>query len=180
MSRLKINVDVDYDYFRSIAFQYLADSVETEKGWKYAYKTSDKAVLKSLGDNEFTLTNIIAKKFRILIYNNDNRPLDINSVTISGFKYELIARFTTPADYKLVYGNENARAANYDLTHFRNNIPENLKSLSLGNEVLIKREASINDSAWFENEFWLWGIMGILILILGGFTFKMLQHTGNE
>jgi len=175
VSRLKVNVAANYDYFRSVNFEYLKDSVQTEKGWKYNYRTFKSGTLTSLEENEIKFNSIIAQKFRMIVSNNDNQPLNIESISVKGFKHELIARFTEAADYRLVYGNNKTYRADYDITKFKNNIPSNLKPLSVGEEKEIEQKKVEGISALFENEIWLWAIMGIVILLLGGFTYKMLQ-----
>ncbi|MGJ8684878.1 MAG: DUF3999 family protein [Nonlabens sp.] len=179
VSRLMVNVKNDYDYFRSASLTYLADSVETEKGWKYDYKTIKTGTLNSLEANEFEFNDVIARKFRVVVHNADNQPLDITSVSLKGFSYELVARFSEPASYQLVYGNKKAHKPNYDILKVKKNIPQNLKALTLGPVQKVKKKEVAGISALFENEFWLWAIMGIIILVLGGFTFKMLKNTDS-
>lgn len=180
VSSFKINVDNDFDYYRSVNLSYLADSLETEKGWKYNYQTFKKGTLNSLEDNEFNFQSIIAQKFKIVINNNDNQPLDITTVEVQGFQYELIARFSEPANYKMVYGNKNASRPNYDISKFKENIPIELTVLQIGAEQSIAKPEQAGVSALFENETWLWVIMGVVILILGLFTFKMLKNSESK
>lgn len=174
VNSLKINVATTYDYFRPVSIQYLIDSVKTEKGFLYNYTTIKRTTLSSLEENQFDFKNTIASKFKIIVYNGDNQSLDIKSVDVKGFKYELIARFMDSANYKLVYGNKSARQPHYDIHNFKNNIPVNLKALEVGTENQIIAKDTPSSTALFENEFWLWAIMGIIIVLLGGFTYKML------
>lgn len=180
VSSLKINVESDFDYFRSVNLSYLADSLKTEKGWKYNYQTFKKGTLNSLEDNEFNFKSIIAQNFKFVINNNDNQPLEITTVEVQGFQHELIARFSEPANYKMVYGNKNASSPNYDISKFKENIPKELTALEIGAEQSIAKPEQAGISALFENEIWLWGIMGVIILILGGFTFKMLKNSESK
>ncbi|MEL6822474.1 MAG: DUF3999 family protein [Calditrichota bacterium] len=48
VSRLQIDVRDEFDYYRSIHIEYLADSIETEKGWKYRYRNLHTNTLTSL------------------------------------------------------------------------------------------------------------------------------------
>lgn len=173
---MKINVNADYDYSRQVAIEYLADSVNTEKGWRYNYKSIDTDYLTPYEDN-VSKFNTVAQKFRVTIYNGDNQPLNIESIVVKGFTYELLARFNEPANYVLAYGNTQAPQANYDIAQFKNNIPQQLQPLILGAAVAIEKKDKEITSPLFENELWLWVIMGIVILLLGGFTLKMLQKT---
>lgn len=180
VSSIKINVNGSNDYFRPISMRYLLDSVKTEKGYLYDYTTFKRGTLTSLEDNEFEFNSTMAKKFKMVISNGDNQPLDIKSVEVKGFKYELIARFTESADYKLVYGNKSVHKPQYDIINFKNNVPVNIKALTVGNENQVSKKNVQSKTSLFDNELWLWSIMGIVILILGGFTYKMLGNTVKD
>ncbi|AGC78591.1 uncharacterized protein DUF3999 [Nonlabens dokdonensis] len=173
---LKIDVAANYDYYRRYRIEYLSDSIKTEKGWSYNYRTLATGYLSSLEKSALEF-DAIAQKFKVSIYNADNQPLDMNSLVIKGYQHELIARFTEEADYKLVYGNQSAYRPNYDITNFKNNIPQDLEYLKLGKEEKIEKNEEKGIAALFENEIWLWAIMAIIILLLGGFTYKMLQNS---
>ncbi|WP_298952629.1 DUF3999 family protein [uncultured Nonlabens sp.] len=180
VSSIKLHVDANYDYFRTINISYLSDSIHTEKGWRYNYRNISTATLNSLESNDFKINKTIAQKFRISVLNGDNQSLDITSVAVKGYKHELIARFTQPADYVLAYGNEAGYRPNYDIRKFKNTIPAQLTSLGLGEEVTIDKIKPTEVSPLFENEWWLWVVMGIVITLLAGFTFKMLSNTNDK
>lgn len=172
-----INIDVatKTDYYRPLKIEYLTDSIQTEKGWRYNYRNLKRSTLHSLEEKNFKFETAIAKKFRITIYNNDNQPLKINSVSAKGYKYGLVARFNETAYYALFYGNTSARKPIYDIAKFKENIPNNAALLNLEDEEIIEKEAIDKAKPLFENEYWLWGIMIAVILLLGGFTLKMMN-----
>ncbi|MBF4983534.1 DUF3999 family protein [Nonlabens mediterrranea] len=174
VSSLQININADYDYFRPMNIRYLSDSVKTEKGYLYNYTTIKRVTLTSLDNNQFKFKSTVAKKFKIVISNGDNQPLNFQSAMINGFKHELIARFTEPASYKLVYGNPSAHRPQYDITNFKDHIPANLKNLEIGSQNQILNNDDSRKTSLFKSELWLWVIMGIIIIILGGFTYKMI------
>lgn len=175
ISYLKLNVENKIDYYRSIEFQYIADSVNTEKGWKYSYKNMGSDMLTSLENNEFSFRNTIAKKIRIQVRNYDNQPLKIKSAEVKGYVHQLTARFSEPADYYLTYGNPLIYAPNYDIAQVGFNIPKKASLLKLEAEEVIPHKEKPTVAPLFENEWWLWGIMGVVMLVLGGFTLKMMQ-----
>lgn len=177
LSFLKIGVKDDFDFYRSINIQYLKDSIQTEKGWHYQYQNLQQTVLNSLESNEYSFKSTLIKKLRIIIQNQDNAPLSIDSITIKGYPHQLIARFTQPATYYLTYGKKKARIPRYDLQQFLDKIPTTLTTLSLDKEQLIPKTATPISTPLFANKWWLWGLMGLIILILGWFTRKMLKET---
>ncbi len=115
------------------------------------------------------------KKLRLIIDNNDNRPLQIDSVSIEGYRHRLIARFEKPATYFLFYGQPKAVKANYDISRFTEKIPTTLLPLELGEEQLNIASPSGN-GALFENKIWLWMLMTLIIITLGWFSFSMMRE----
>jgi len=177
ISNLSIKVSNTFDYYRPFKIEYRNDSIKTEKGWKFYYRTITNGTLNSLETNSFNFENTIAKHIKLTIYNSDNQPLSIEDVSVKGYKYQLIGRFTEPADYMLVYGNPSARRPNYDIAKFTTKIPKSLKDLSLGTEEAIIKREQPKVKPLFENGYWLWAIIGVVILVLGGFTMKMLKKS---
>ena len=117
------------------------------------------------------------KDIKITIYNGDNQPLSITNIESKGYKYQLVGRFTEPADYMLVYGNASMRKPSYDIARFKTKIPKDLSALRIGAEETIFKPEQETIKPLFENSYWLWGIIGVVILVLGGFTLRMLKKS---
>ena len=179
VSSVILNFSDTIDYYRNIEISYVYDSIKTEKGWIYQYKTLSKNVVNSIEKNEFVFESTLTKKIRIVLKNNDNTPLSIQSVSVSGYIHLLTARFSEPAKYSLVFGNSSAQHPSYDLNYFKENIPETVSLLTLGETTVVKKDNKPT-AAIFENNAFLWGIMGIIILILGWFSLKMLHGMKQE
>lgn len=176
VSKLTLGVKNNYDYFRAIHISYLSDSVQTEKGWKYGYSKLISGTINSFEKSEFAFKSTLLKKLKIVIENQDNVPLQIDSIQVEGYVHEVIARFTTPATYFLTYGNPLANKPNYDIAQFSDQIPTNLKLLQVGNEQFIKSNTKDAKKTVFQNSFWLWGVMILIILLLGWFSLKMIRQ----
>ncbi|MFC6267381.1 DUF3999 family protein [Frigoriflavimonas asaccharolytica] len=175
VSLIKISANNNFDFYRPISIQYLSDSVKTEKAWIYNYETIGNGTLNSLDKNEFTLNTTTAKKLKIIIENNNNPILNISDIKVQGFTNQLDVRFVEDADYFLVYGNKNAEIPNFDIVNFADKIPENISTLTLGNEILIDKSATEITEPLFKNKLWLWIIMGVIIAMLGFFSLKMMK-----
>ncbi len=180
VNSIQLYVQEKFDYYRPITLEYLADSIQTEKGWKYQYAQLCSGILTSSQENVFQFASTLLRKMRIRIYNQDNQPLTVGSIEASGFVHELLIRFTEPAKYYLCYGNSEISQTNYDIGRFEAGIPEELALLTLGPEKLtdkkkIQEKAKIQKEPLFKNKLWLWAILIIIILLLGGFTLKMIQ-----
>ncbi|MDX2361779.1 MAG: DUF3999 family protein [Crocinitomicaceae bacterium] len=181
ISSIRIKSDAEYDYYRQITIESLYDSIKSNSGYLYLYKTVASGTFSSLEDNVFYLNNTMVKNLRITIQNQDNKPVQVSSVEFKGPVYELTARFTDPADYFIVYGKADCRAPVYDIDHFKSTIPKDLKALDVGQEAAIAKLTATDQedsSPLFESKMWIWGIMCIAIVILGWFTFKMLRSEG--
>ena len=174
ISYLSLDIPNEFDYYRSFRLQYAQDSVSTEKGWKYNYRSLYQGTLNSIEKNEFKFTSVLANKLKLIIEDHDNQPLEIKKVKVKGYIHELVARFQNKGDYFLVYGNPNAYVPKYDIAHSANAIPNSLTKVELGKELQIPKKPKDLKAPLFENKLWLWGVMGIIIVVLGGFTLKMM------
>ncbi len=175
VSQLKIEVKNTFDYYRPIQIQGLTDSVKTEKGWVENYRHLTSGVLNSIEENHFKFESQAVKKFKISIQNADNEPLQVADIQVKGYFYDLLVRFTESATYYLVYGKKDDRFPQYDIERFRANIPENVSVLTLEKAEKIPKIESPKVTPLFENEFWLWAVMFLIIIVLGGFTIKMIK-----
>ncbi len=173
---IRISIRDTFDYYRPVTIKYLRDSVLTPQGWKYNYSLLRSGILKSGKRNEFITDSRFIQKLRIQIHNQDNQPLTIDSVHVSGYIYELVARFPEQADYFLVYGNRAASAPQYDLSHFAERIPDSLTVIKPGTEQRIRDEEANTAQPLFANSIWLWVIMILIIAVLGTFAIKMLRN----
>ncbi len=180
ISELEMKIEESYDYYRPIRIRYVNDSIKTEKGWKRNYRTITSGTLTSLEQNKFKFESVKAQHLKVIISNYDNEALNISGVEVSGYIWQLLARFKESASYWLVYGNSNVRKPNYDISRFLNKIPKEISMLTLGEEQIIKKKSKTHKEALFMNETWLWGIIGIVILLLGWFTLKMMNKTAKE
>lgn len=175
VSQLEIDVAEDFDFYRPVTIQYLSDSTHTPKGWKYHYRRLTSGTLTSLEKNNFQFSSTTLQKLKIIIHNHDNEPLQIKGVNSKGYVYELVARFNSPANYFLAYGNKKVRKPKYDISRFSNKIPNDLVAVNIGQAQYIGKEPIAEVSPLFENKIWLWIIMGIVIVLLGGFTLSMIS-----
>lgn len=174
VNHITIPIEGKFDYYRPITIKYLIDSLDTEKGWKYNYRTLHTGTLNSIEKNIFKFDSKILQKLKIIIYNGDNEALSIEDIRTKGVVHELVARFTKPANYFLVYGSSNLKKPNYDITRFQDKIPENISVLTIGETVIIDKKIVNSTSPLFENKLWLWLTLIVISLLLGWFSIKMM------
>lgn len=175
ISLLELNIDTTYDYYRPVSIQYLADSIKTEKGYHYNYRTLAKRTLSSLEETKVQLPSTLTKKLRVIISNFDNQPLKISSAKAKGYLHTLTARFTEPASYYLVYGKTTAQYPIYDISQTKNSIPTEISELTYGSVQHITKKEDQVSRPLFENKLWLWILLAVIILGLGYFTIQMMR-----
>lgn len=175
VSRLKVHVKDSFDYYRPVTLEYLSDSIQTEKGWRYNYSILGSGTLSSMEDNEFKFSPTLLQKVRVIIGNQDNAPLTIGAVEARGPVHEMVVRFTQKARYFLVYGNRQAYQPEYDLARFTDKIPPVLSAVEVGEEQITGNKSQGKVSPLFENKAWLWIVMGVIIALLGWFTLGMMR-----
>ncbi len=177
LSYLSLNAQSDFDFYRSIKIEYATDSFKTDKGMQYNYASLYQGTLSSLEKTEYNFENTIASRLKITIQNNDNKPLRLGKLELKGNIYEIIARFDNPKlTYAIFYGNDKIQAPSYEIEKFENKIPENLTSLTIGEEQKNPTYTTKIEKPLFENKVWLWALMAVIIALLGWFSFKMLKN----
>lgn len=174
---VKLDINKDFDFEREATMEFLTDSIKTEKGWKRNYTIVNMSGLSS----EYTsfgqatpARQIFTNGVRIIIQNGDNPPLEINSVSTNYFSNSLIFKAYLDADYYLFYGKKNVKAPDYDQKYF-NKVIYGKSNSTLSDEIIIPKKEEIVQKPLFENKLWLWGIMILIIGILGYFSLKMIS-----
>ncbi len=180
VSLLKIYIHDTVDYYRPVTLQYAADSFKTADGWSYHFQSVGTATLTSIESNLLKINSTVTDKLQLLIANQDNQPLKIDSVEICGYRQDLIVRFAEPAGYWLVYGNKKALSPDYDISRFTEKIPVAITPLELGAEVLIEKEKPLTRAPLFQNKAWLWALMLLIIVTIGGFSVSMMKKAGGK
>ncbi len=177
LSYLKLNVQHGFDFYRPLKIECVTDSFKTDKGMQYNYETLYQGTISSLENTAFNFSNTLTSRLKITIENNDNKPLQLNSIALKGPISELIARFEQTAyQYSLYYGYKNATAPSYELKNFESKIPIGITALNIGDEEQNATFITKTENPLFENKIWLWGLMVLIICLLGFFAFKMLKN----
>lgn len=173
---VSVNASKKIDYNRAVTVEYLQDSTKTEKGIMKHYSYFSSGILSSERDTDLTLSGTdlkFVKDFRITINNKDNQPLEVNSVVLKTLSFNLLFSVDDyNRDYYLYYGNKESYKPSYD-AYYSNNVEKN--TVSLSNEIQIQKTEEIQQKPLFENKLWLWGVMILIIGILGYFSVKMIS-----
>jgi len=178
VSTIQIKLKDDIDYIRSIRMYYATDSTYSSDGMKYHYRELFHGTISSFEPSIYHFSPTILKHLKVEIINDDNQALTIDEIKVQANSIRLKTRISNQGHHQLLYGNQLAHFPRYDIEKFQNKIPKNLTIASLGLESLnpanIKEDSPVIKPV-FENKFWLWGLMGLIIVLLGWYTLKMLK-----
>lgn len=124
--------------------------------------------------NTFYFNNESASDFLLVIQNNDNQPLKIDSVNCFQLIHSILTPLENGKSYTLKFGDKNLKTPVYDLKYFQDSISNNIP-LILTTDIT-KIEKSEKEVAFYFKPIFLWISIGIVMLILGFFSFKMLRE----
>lgn len=174
VSKLTIEAEPNQKFYRSYQIETLTDSFKTEKGWQPNYTTLQSGVISSFKQDTILFEPILCSILRVLIFNEDNPPIKVKSITTWSPEVSLVANLKK-GSYTIKYANDKIGMANYDVAHFENEIPTNLPKLAIGEETVLIASENHVEQAWFKNKNWLWAIMLGIVGLLGFFTVRMMR-----
>ena len=183
---LILNIEKNDAFSRPIEIKYLTDSIKTEKGWVKNYETFyyGKIIYYGAKDLDFSFSNndvIWAKDFQIIIENQDNAPITVKFVNAVSPKYFIYFKPKNEENYFLFYGNKKSSLPEYDLKLIEDKVFKLSKSdASLSDEEKLPKKEKPTKEPLFKNKGWLWGVMILIICILGFFSYRMLSTKQEE
>lgn len=172
VSSFEPKINYNGDYLRNAKLYVLKDSIKTKNGNKANWQFIASYQLSSLNINYIPFSSQITNALKIEIEEMDNPPLLMDSILIKKPNVLLVAQLNKDNAYALFYGNEKIGKPNYDLENFASSIPDTLEKAKMMHEnafFVTKKNALL------ENNIWLWLILGLIILVLGIFTIKMVK-----
>ncbi len=178
------------DYYRAASLYQIVET--TESGIKKEREEFiSSTILSSMNANEINLGRMRIKNLVLRINNDDNQPLIIDTVRAFQVKHYLVAELDKNKRYFIRFGNDSIPAPVYDLAYFKDKIParpEVIKSGArkdiAGKPIVAKKIADPEKAAEekrlgetiFKDKRVIWGAIGIVILLLGFMTMRMLKE----
>jgi hypothetical protein len=115
----------------------------------------------------------------IQIYNEDNPPLDIASITTAQDEEQIIAWLDSGKSYQLDMMSADAQPPRYDLVNFKDSIPEKIKQIGVSHIVYVPALRTIPPNDLFKMS-WLWVTLGIVLIVLALFTIRLTKEVGKR
>lgn len=120
------------------------------------------------------------------IFNEDNQPLQIDTLLFKTDGYQLLAELDPGKQYLIRFGNPYKSAPQYDLRFYRDEIKvldEVLRVTGEANSLVettpappITEKAEIpTEVEWYQNPMVIWGVLGLVVVLLGLMTWRMLK-----
>lgn len=163
--------------------------VSDSQGLETRTRTLGQAYLQALhfqgfnrDQNQIEFAEQRREHYRIVIYNDDNPPLHINSVAGIGNGYRLLFLAQPGLSYQLSYGADKAEAPNYDVAPIRELLRRGYQSSSaeLGEEVALAQPEPEFDWAEWVNSRWFLGLaIAAVALVLAWSLFKIGKRIGD-
>jgi len=182
------------DYYRAASLYQIVETVKDGIVTKHEQFISS-TILSSLNANEINLGRMRVKNLVLRINNDDNRPLIIDTVRAFQVKHYLVAELDKGNHYVIRFGNDSIPAPVYDLTYFKEKIPLKPEMIGSGERknisdkritaTALKKKAEEEKEKTadthlganlFKDKRVIWGAIGLVILLLGIMTMRMLKE----
>jgi hypothetical protein len=130
-------------------------------------------ILSSRKSNVFDFPAFRAKELLIVVENEDNQPLKIDSISAYQLGAYITAKLYRGEKYLLRFGNKDAKAPSYDLEYFKDKIPDNLEKLTPSAPLKIGGEQQHIKAKSFFNNTIVWIILVVVIGAVALVTIKL-------
>jgi hypothetical protein len=123
-----------------------------------------------------------ARYLKVVIQNEDNAPLTVSGVTVSGVPRKITFSALPDTSYLLYLGNPRASQPSYDIAQIFTYIDrDSFIPVSVGSVVENPAYRPGSDLPLTERYPWiLWAAIALMILVLGGIIIRMMIRLGRE
>lgn len=127
---------------------------------------------------QFILGGTHQAEFNLDIQNNNNPPLQIDSIVAEQLNAYLVAELKSGTPYFLYMGDSNINAPVYDLVYFEKNIPAQIPEAQI-DEPTLKQARLAGEENKKNEQYKLWGGMAILAVFLLFITRNLMKNIEN-
>lgn len=177
LEELKFTINSPEFYSRSAEVSIREQRVNRQKKIVNSYRTIGQIILNSNSQNVLSLSPVITDSLYIKIVNGDDAPLDIESIEARFLTKYAIAELNPQNTYVFKFGDEEKSLPSYDLRKFERKIQlQKLIISHLGITTLVPEEHVEESPSIFENPLIVWSVLGLVGLLLGFISFKMIKE----
>jgi hypothetical protein len=140
----------------------------------YQNEISDKSQL-------YTGINLTESKFKIHIYNGDNRALSISSIDCYQYPIYLIAAIDSMQPYSISSGDVKLTMPSYDIVNFRDKIQTLSPLLSVSKLEFIKQDNLIfSKSHFYQQKWFMWLCLGLGVVTILFISLSMINAMSKK
>jgi hypothetical protein len=133
--------------------------------------------LKSGTPNVLTIPAHKVKDLVMVIENEDNPPLRIDSLNAYQQKRYITAWFRKNEIYHFSFGSASMPAPVYDLAFFRDSIPANLSLLEAGPVTFMNDSNPTESKTFFTSKIFIWSAIIFVVVLLALMSVKLVRET---
>ena len=143
------------------------------------YSSIQQFDLSSGQPEKLNLSGIRTKELLLVIENEDNPPLSISKIKAFQLNRYLVAWLNRDDEYTLKFGEKNIEHPVYDLSFFRDSIPEQLKVLEATDIYNLDDGSGKPSKTFFTNKAIIWITITAVILVLGFMSRRMIRESSK-
>ena len=121
-----------------------------------------------------------ASRIHIVVHNADNPPLRVSSVSTAMRTQQVVVWLSAGKYYELLAGNPQAAMPVYDLSHFRDSLPDAIPSLQVGPLQPMQRKVATAVAPAPSRLNWMWAAIVGAVIVLSLFTWRLLQDVRRK
>lgn len=178
VSLLQFFIKDSFDYIRPVSISIIPWPDNLTGSDEDKFIPVSNGTLNSFDKQQIGLNEQLTQKLKIVISNNDNAPLTIDSILVKSRKMLVITRVPEAPQYVMMYGNKALSTPQYDLDE----VLEKIEMPDFGNITVGEEQRNVPEApkSWWEHNYWLYVLMGLVIVMLGWFTLKMMRNKTEE
>jgi hypothetical protein len=171
-----------YIYFPSTEYNYkinslvftIANPMDYQRDVSVKGAHRHRFELSSHKTNRILFDPFVLSSDTVVIENNDNPPLQIQSVEAYGLTISLFAYLEKEQTYTLIVDERNTSVPRYDIGYFRNDIPRNIPVVKTTALTKTSFSPDVRKQMLIEKPLFLWGTITAIGLLLVLLCYKLL------
>ncbi|MFK7900184.1 MAG: DUF3999 family protein [Cyclobacteriaceae bacterium] len=181
LEKLKLVVSGSEYYSREVNVLVKRNELNSKKKEITYFESVGSFRLHSNSENEFDLQGLSVDQLYLEINNRDNQALKIEKVTASYLNYYVIASLQLESAYTLRFGDETIYRADYDIKNFADQVSKDASKVVHEGVIQAKKKEELKkESSIFENSYFIWAVIGVVGLLLGFISLRMIKDIGKK
>jgi len=116
----------------------------------------------------------------IVIDNEDNPPLEVDTFKANQLNRNLTAWLNAGTTYKVKFGKPDLAAPVYDISFFKDSIPDSPKEIQIGEVKFYAAAPSVPSDTFFTTKDYIWVAVILVIVVLGFMSVRLLNEAKSN